>query len=109
MFEQGGGGRRQCLTFLLWIKDVYPVDNFWPVDKSKAAKLSTGYAQWQENNTRKLSTACPQSYAHRNAANQSVTPAPILAFMIGPRRVLLVHILQIQMVSLYNRRPPLDQ
>jgi hypothetical protein len=33
MFEQGGGGRRGCLSFQLWIKGVYLVDNFWPVDK----------------------------------------------------------------------------
>jgi hypothetical protein len=90
MFEQGGGGRRRCLTFQLWIKGVYHVDNFWLVDKSKNEKLSTG---------------CP----HRNAANQSVTPAPILAFNFGPRRVLLVHILLIRMELVYSRRQHLDQ
>jgi len=32
MFEHSGGGRRQRLTFHVWIKGVYLVDNFWPVD-----------------------------------------------------------------------------
>ena len=56
MFEHSGGGRRQRLCFQLWIKGVYLVDNFWPVDKSKKQKLSTAYAQWRKNNTAKLLT-----------------------------------------------------
>jgi len=55
----GVDGDSACLV-QLWIKGVYLVDNFWPVDKSKNRKLSTGYAQWQENNRKSY----PQGYPH---------------------------------------------
>ena len=67
----------------LWIKGVYLVDNFWPVDKlwivkkcevihrlptvaeKQQKKLSTAYPQWLFCHNLKLSTAFPQSYAHK--------------------------------------------
>lgn len=45
MFEHSGGGRRGCLQFQLWIKGVYLVDNFWPVDNLWIVNSAQSYPQ----------------------------------------------------------------
>ena len=46
MFEHSGGGRQGCLSFQLWITDVYHVDNFWLVDKLWIVKNLKSYPQF---------------------------------------------------------------
>jgi hypothetical protein len=60
MFEQGGGGRRGCLRFQLWIKGVYHVDNFWPVDKLWIVKSAQSYPQVINSGAKTTPKSYPQ-------------------------------------------------